>query len=72
MPERRVDRQDILGRNAFGGEIGVQDPVSGPRIDIISAEQNPSANLAAILARQVANGRDRLLARPGASVENIP
>ena len=71
MPERRVDRRDILGCYAFVGEIGAQDLVGGPRIDIVGAEQNPPANLAAILAHQVADRRNRLLAWRSAGVENV-
>ena len=71
MPEWRVDRRDILGSHAFVGEIGAQDPVGGPRIDIVGSKQNPAANLATLLAHQIANGRNGLLAWRSAGVEDI-
>ena len=71
MPEWRVDRRDILGGHAFVGEIGAQDPVGRPRIDIVGSKQNPAANFAAFLAHQVANGRNGLLAWRSAGVEDI-
>ena len=59
------------GDHPFCGEIRAQDPVGRARIDVVGAEQNPSANFASFLAHQISNGRNCLLVGRGPRVENV-
>ena len=52
-------------------QIGLEDLVGGARIDVVGACQHPALHLAAVLAHQVVDGRDRLLVRRGAGVEHV-
>ena len=71
MAERRIDRHNVLRRYPLCGEISVQDPVGRARIDVVSAEKNPSANLAAFLAHEVSDSRNCLLVGRGARIEDV-
>ena len=71
MAERRIDRGDVIGMHAFGGEICAQDPVGHARIVAFRSEQNPALDIATLLAHQIANGRNRLLARRRTGVEDM-
>ncbi len=51
--------------------IGFEDLVGGARIDVVGAFQHPALHRAAVLAHQVIDGRDRLLVRRGAGVEDV-
>src|ERR1700752_1016701 len=71
LAERRVDRGDVLGIHAFCGEVCAEDPVGHARIVAFSSEEDPAANIASLLAHQIADGRNRLLAWRRAGVEDI-
>ena len=71
MAEWRIDRHDIVSAHPLGGEISAPDPVGRARIDVVSAKQNPSANLASFLAHQISNSRNCLLIRRGSRVEDV-
>ena len=71
IAERRIDRHNVVWRYPLCGKIRAQDPVGRARIDVVSAEQNPSANFASFLAHQISNGRNCLLIGRGSRVENV-
>ena len=70
MPERRVVDHDVLGGDALGLEVGLEDLVRRARIDVVGAREHPA--LDAFLVHQVVDRRDRLLVRRGAGVEDVP
>ena len=69
MSERRVVDHDVFFSNTLGLQIGFQDLVGRARIDIVGAGQDPA--LDAFLVHQVIDGRDGLLVRRGAGVEDV-
>ena len=71
MTEGRVFLQDVLVGNPLGVQEGAQDLVGRARIDIVGAEQGETLGAAAVLAHQVFDGRDRLLVRRRARIEDI-
>src|SRR5712691_6937333 len=71
MAEWRIDCHDVVRRYALCVEKGLQYPIGRARIDVVRAKQNPSANVAAFLAPQVSDRRDRLLIGSGSGVEDI-
>ena len=69
MAERRVVDHDVLGGDALGLQVGLEDLVGGARIDVVGAGEHPA--LDALLVHQVVDRRDRLLVRRGAGVEDV-
>ena len=71
MAERRVVDPDVVRRDPLRLQEGFQDLVGGARIDVVGAFEHPALHPAAFLAHQVFDGRDRLLVRRGAGVEDV-
>src|ERR1700739_2338861 len=71
MAERCVNGHNVVWRYALFGEIRAQDSVGRARIDVVSTEQNPSADFASFPAHQISNSRNCLLIRRGPRVENV-
>src|SRR6476620_1922552 len=60
-----------IRRDAICGKIRAQDSVDRARVDVVGTEQDPSANLASLIAAQISNGRNCLLVGRGSRVENV-
>ena len=71
MSERRVVDHDVFGLDALGLQIGFEDLVGGARIDIVRAGKHPAFHRAAFRAHEIVDGRDGLLVRRGARVEDV-
>ena len=71
MAEGRIFFHDIGIRDALAVQEGAQNAIGGARIDIVGAEQRNAARFTTILRHQIVHGRDRLLVRRGAGVEDV-
>ena len=71
VTERRVVDHDVFRRDTLGLQVGFEDLVGGTRIDVVGAGEDPALHVAAVLRHQVVDGRDRLLVRRGAGIEDI-
>ena len=54
MAERRIDRGDVLDIHAFRGQVCTEGHA---RIIAFSSKEDPAANIASLLAHQIADGR---------------
>ena len=71
MVERGVLLRDGVRRNPLGEQERAQDLVGGAREDVVGAQQVELLVAAALLRHQVLRGRDELLVRGGAGVEDV-
>ncbi len=69
LTEGGVVDEDVLGGDALGKEIGLEDVVGRARIDVVGAEEGEA--LDAEFVDHVVDRRDRLLVRRGAGVEDV-
>ncbi len=69
MTERRVVDHDVFRLDALGLQVGLEDLVRRARIDVVRAGEYPALDL--LVLHQVVDGRDRLLVRGGAGVEDV-
>ncbi len=69
--ERRVVLHDVLILDALGLEVGADDLVAGAGIDIVGALEHEALYLAAVLAHEVFDRRNRLVVGHGAAIEDI-
>ena len=67
--ERRVVDQDVFLRNALGNQVGFQNLVGRARIDIVGAFKHET--LDAFGVHQIIDGRDGLLVRGSAGIEDV-
>src|SRR6516165_4902526 len=61
----------MISRHSPCAEISVQNAVGRARIDVVSAEKNPSPGGAAFLAHEVLDGWNCLLIGCGSRIEDI-
>ena len=71
LAERRVIDHDVLVRHPFRFEIGFEDLVGRSRIDIVGAGEHPALHRTAVLAHEIIDGRNGLLVRRRAGVEDV-
>ncbi len=72
VTERRVLLHDVVVGDALRVQEVAQDLVGRARVDVVGAEEHPALGVAALLAHQVLDGRDRLLVGRRARVEDVP
>src|SRR5580658_9362128 len=71
LAERRIVDHDVFGGDSLGFEERLQDLVGGARIDVIGAGEDPALDVAAFLAHQIFDRRDRLLIGCRSRIEDI-
>ena len=71
VTERGVDLFDVFFSNALRFQEGTQNLVGGAGIDIVGADQEPALGIAAALAHQIFDRRNRLLIRGCAGVKHV-